>query len=73
MPRRLSVQSRRGAYFALVFLTLIWGSNWVVMKFALQSAHPIVLNVQRTWLATLILFAVLLWRRGPCCRNPGSP
>ena len=64
MPGRLSVGSRRGAYFALAFLTLIWGSNWVVMKFALQSAHPVVLNVQRTWLATVILFAVLLWRRG---------
>jgi len=65
MPRRLSVQSQRGAYIALAFLTLIWGSNWVAMKFALQSAHPVILNVQRTWLATLILFAVLLWRRGP--------
>jgi len=64
MPRRLSVQSRRGAYIALALLTLIWGSNWVAMKFALQSAHPVILNVQRTWLATLILFAVLLWRRG---------
>jgi drug/metabolite transporter (DMT)-like permease len=50
---------------ALAFLTLIWGSNWVAMKFALQSAHPVMLNLQRTWLATLILFAVLLWRRGP--------
>ena len=63
MPSRLAVHSRRGAYLALAFLTLIWGSNWVAMKFALQSAHPVILNVQRTWLATLILFAVLLWRR----------
>jgi drug/metabolite transporter (DMT)-like permease len=65
MSRSLSVTSRRGAYAALVLLTLIWGSNWVVMKLALQSANPVVLNVQRTWLATLILFAVLFWRRGP--------
>ena len=65
MPRRLAVRSRRGAYAALAFLTLIWGSNWVAMKFALQSASPVILNVQRTWIATLILFAVLLWRRGP--------
>jgi drug/metabolite transporter (DMT)-like permease len=65
MPQRLSVRSRRGAYIALAFLTLIWGSNWVAMKFALQSAHPVILNVQRTWLAALILFAVLIWRRGP--------
>jgi len=65
MPRRFTVTSRRGAYVALAFLTLIWGSNWVVMKLALQSANPVILNVQRTWLATLVLFAVLLWRRGP--------
>jgi drug/metabolite transporter (DMT)-like permease len=65
MPRRLAVQSRRGAYLALAFLTLIWGSNWVFMKLALQAANPVVFNVQRTWLATVVLFAVLLWRRGP--------
>jgi len=64
MPRRLAVQSRRGAYIALALLTLIWGGNWVVMKLALQSAHPVILNVQRTWLAILVLFAVLFWRRG---------
>jgi drug/metabolite transporter (DMT)-like permease len=65
MPRRLIVHSRRGAYVALVVLTLIWGNNWIVMKFALQSAHPMVLNVERTWLATLALFAVLIWQRRP--------
>jgi drug/metabolite transporter (DMT)-like permease len=65
MPRRVAVASRRGAYVALAFLTLIWGSNWVVMKLALQSASPVILNVQRTWIATLVLFAVLFWRRGP--------
>ena len=65
MPHRLAVHSRRGAYVALVFLTLIWGSNWVIMKLALQSASPVILNVQRTWLATVVLFAVLIWRRGP--------
>ena len=64
MPSRFAVRSRRGAYAALAFLTLIWGGNWVVMKLALQSAHPVILNVQRTWLAILVLFAVLFWRRG---------
>lgn len=65
MAQRFGVHSRRGAYVALAFLTLIWGSNWVAMKLALQSASPVILNVQRTWVATVILFAVLLWRRGP--------
>lgn len=64
MAHRLAVQSRRGAYAALALLTLIWGSNWVFMKLALLSANPVVFNVQRTWLATVVLFAVLFWRRG---------
>ncbi len=64
MAQRLAVQSRRGAYVALALLTLIWGSNWIFMKLALLSANPVVFNVQRTWLATVVLFAVLFWRRG---------
>ncbi len=58
------VRSRRGAYVALAALTLLWGNNWIVMKFALQAAHPMVLNMQRTWVAALILFAVMLARGG---------
>ncbi len=58
------VRSRRGAYVALALLTLIWGSNWIVMKLALQAAHPMVLNMQRTWVAALVLFAVMLARGG---------
>ena len=57
MPHRLAVHSRRGAYVALVFLTLIWGSNWVIMKLALQSASPVILNVQRQPGANLIQVA----------------
>jgi len=64
MAPSLAVQSRRGAYAALALLTLIWGSNWIFMKLALQSANPVIFNVQRTWLATVVLFAVLFWRRG---------
>jgi drug/metabolite transporter (DMT)-like permease len=59
------LHSRQGAYAALVVLTLIWGSNWLVLKFALQHAHPIVLTVQRTWLAVVVLFAVLILQRRP--------
>ena len=59
------MHSRRGAYVALAVLTLIWGNNWIVMKFALQHAHPVMLNVERTWLATLVLFAVLVAQRRP--------
>ena len=42
------VRSRKGAYVALGLLTAIWGMNGIVTKFALQSADPVLLNVQRT-------------------------
>ena len=54
MHERFLVHSRRGAYVALVVLTLIWGINWIVMKFALRARDPVVLNVQRTWLAVVV-------------------
>jgi drug/metabolite transporter (DMT)-like permease len=59
----LAIDSRRAAYVALVALTLIWGSNWAVMKFALSRADPVVFNVQRTWLAIAVLFAAIAWQR----------
>lgn len=59
----LGIGSRRSAYIALFILTLIWGTNWVVMKFGLQFADPVTFNVQRTWLAVLTLFAVMAWQR----------
>ncbi len=63
--RRLSVQSERGAYVALAILTVLWGTNWVAMKEALSSAHPILFNIERTWTAIAVLFAALVLRRGP--------
>ena len=63
MPGLLRVRSRRGAYAALVVLTAVWGSNWIAMKLALAHAHPVIYNLQRTWVAIAVLFAVLVWRR----------
>ena len=65
MSSRLSVQSERGAYVALVVLTLVWGTNWISMKQALASAHPVIYNIERTWTAVVVLFAVLALRRRP--------
>lgn len=62
---KLASDERRGAYVLLGLLTLLWGMNWAVMKLALQHAHPIVLNLQRTWLAVIVLFAALAIMRGP--------
>ncbi|MFI4888150.1 MAG: DMT family transporter, partial [Burkholderiales bacterium] len=59
-----SVHSRRAAYMALALLTVVWGLNWIVMKAALLHAHPLEFNVHRTWLATVVLFGVLVARGG---------
>ena len=59
----IGVHSRRAAYAALALLTLIWGFNWIVMKAALTHSHPLAFNAQRTWLATIVLFSVLIARR----------
>ena len=64
-PHLFGIASKRAAYGALVLLTLIWGMNWMVMKFGLQYAHPVIYNVQRTLVAITLLFAVLLWERRP--------
>jgi drug/metabolite transporter (DMT)-like permease len=56
---------RGAAYATLALLTLVWGFNWIVMKLALASAHPVVLNLQRTWLAVAVLFAALVVQRKP--------
>ncbi len=66
----LGIASRRAAYGALVLLTLIWGLNWIAMKFGLQYAHPVIYNIERTLIAIALLFAVLLWERRAL--KPGS-
>ena len=65
MARARGVHSRRGAYAALILLAIIWGSNWVMMKLALRYADPVIFNIQRTFVAVIAVFAVLLWQRRP--------
>jgi len=65
MPRRIAIHTLRGAYTALALLTLIWGLNWIVMKFGLKYAHPVTYNIERTLLAIAMLFAVMMWKRQP--------
>lgn len=65
MRALLGIGSRRGAYVALVALTVLWGANWVMMKLALASADPVVFNVQRTWVAIAVLFAAMAATRAP--------
>ena len=61
----MRIETRRGAYVALSVLTLVWGANWIVMKLALESAHPVPFTAQRTWLAVVVLFVVMAAMRIP--------
>ena len=65
MPRQIAIHTLRGAYTALALITLIWGFNWIVMKFGLEYAHPITYNIERTLMAIAVLFAVMMWKRQP--------
>jgi drug/metabolite transporter (DMT)-like permease len=58
-----SVQSKRGAYALLMLLTVLWGSNWIFLKFAFAHASPVVFNAQRAWVAVATLFAWLIVAR----------
>ena len=44
------------------------------MKLALERADPVIYNVERTWVAIAVLFAVLSWRGPipPSSRRPGG-
>ena len=59
------IRSPRGAYVALVVLTIIWGTNWLVMKAALGHADAISYNIARTLFAVAALFAAMLVRGVP--------
>lgn len=65
MTRQIAIRSRRGAYIALVLLTLIWGMNWMAMKYGLRYAQPAVYNVDRILVAVAVLFAVMYWEGRP--------
>ncbi len=65
MKRQIALRTGRGAYIALVILTLLWGFNWIAMKYGLRYAPPAVYNVDRILAAVLFLFAVMLWEGRP--------
>jgi drug/metabolite transporter (DMT)-like permease len=62
---RAAASPSRGALAALAVLTLVWSFNWVVMKQAMRFAGPFDFSAMRYVLGTLVLFAVMLWRREP--------
>lgn len=51
-----------GAVMALVAVTLIWSSNWIVMKLAMRYCGPFDFSALRYIGSTIVLFALLLAR-----------
>jgi drug/metabolite transporter (DMT)-like permease len=56
-------RERGYAVVALVFLSLVWGYNWVLMKEALQYAGPFDFAAWRTGIGAATLFMILLTQR----------
>lgn len=55
--------SLKPAVFAIIFLSGIWGYNWVVMKECLRYASPFDFAALRTFIGAISLFAILLVQR----------
>lgn len=53
------------ALLALVLLSIFWGYNWVVMKYALLDAGPFQFGAMRTFFGALCLMLVMLVMRKP--------
>ncbi len=46
------------AHLLLIFIALVWGSTFVLVKSALQNVSPLLFNLIRMSLATIALFAI---------------
>ncbi|HVI25329.1 MAG TPA: EamA family transporter [Xanthomonadaceae bacterium] len=65
--------SRRKALILLGLLSLVWSYNWVVMKQVLHWSGPFAFAAWRGALGTLVLFALLAWRRVSLRPPPLAP
>lgn len=65
--------TRRKALLLLALLSLVWSYNWVVMKQVLQWSGPFAFAALRVGLGTLVLFALLAWRRASLRPPPLLP
>ncbi len=65
--------ARRNALAMLALLSIIWSYNWVVMKQVLQWSGPFEFAAWRAGIGTVVLFAILLWRREPLRPPPWLP
>ena len=55
---------RRLAEFAVLVVALVWGSNFIVVKAAMEVLPPIGMSAIRFSIAALVLLALLHWREG---------
>jgi len=60
-----SAANRSRPLIALVFLALIWGYNWVVMKAAMRYVGPMEFAALRVTLGAIVMFGLLLVLRVP--------
>jgi drug/metabolite transporter (DMT)-like permease len=61
----IAISTKLKAFGALMLLSLLWGYNWVVMKYALLDAGPFQFGALRTFLGALCLMGVLLVLKKP--------
>ena len=69
----MNLSGRRGAVLALIVLSLVWGSNWIVMKTVLGYSGPMTFSAIRYALGTVVLFIVLIVRRESLAPTPWLP
>ena len=61
---RASKSTTLKAFAALILLSVLWGYNWVVMKYALLDAGPFQFGALRTFLGALCLMGTPpIWLR----------
>ena len=63
----------RNALLVLALLSFIWSYNWIVMKQVLQWSGPFTFAAWRGALGAVVLFALLVARRGPLKPPPLLP
>ena len=63
----------RNALLVLALLSFIWSYNWIVMKQVLQWSGPFTFAAWRGVLGALVLFALLVARRGSLKPPPLAP
>jgi drug/metabolite transporter (DMT)-like permease len=52
-------------FAGLTLMALVWGYNWVIMKVGVRDCDPYLFAALRNVLGALVLFALVVVRRGP--------